>query len=215
MENSFIHQLFKPKLENPIFVEGLLGFGNVGKIVSQLLIRFCEARLFAEYYSPFFPDYVSVNDDGICRPPHYKLYVSSSEKKLSAIILTGDSQAPLDNVEAHYEISEEVLDFVQKLGCRFVVTIGGVPVSTDRNDVYVAATSKSLATDVMEKGAIIYSKGRIMGATGLLLGLAKMRGLSGFCLLGATSGSGTDKDAGSAVFQMLLKALGQEDKQRS
>lgn len=210
MEKSYIHQLFNPKLNNPILIEGLPGFGNVGKIVAKLLVEHSEAKLFAEYYSPFFPDYVLVSKEGICSPPHYRLYAPPSGEKVNAIILTGNSQPPLDNVVAHYEICEDILDFAQKLGCSFVVTIGGVPISTDKKSVYVAATTDELAAETMEKGGIIYGKGRIMGATGLLLGLAKERGIDGICLLGATEGLRSDKDAGSAVFQLLLKILGKE-----
>jgi len=212
LENSYIHQRFRPKLDNPVFVEGLPGFGNVGKIAAQLLIQFCEAKLFAEYYSPFFPDYVTINGDGICSPPRYEFYVPQSGEKLNAVVLTGNSQPPLDDVTAHYRICEEILDFAQKLGCSFIVTIGGVPVSTDRKDVYVAATSNELAAKVMEEGGIIYGKGRIMGATGLLLGLAKERGLDGICLLSATEGLQPDKDAGFAAFNLLTKILGTKNK---
>jgi len=209
LEKSYIRQLFQPKLDNPIFVEGLPGFGNVGKIAARLLIQFSEAKLFAEYYSPYFPDYVIVSKDGICSPPRYKFYAPPDKGKLDAIVLTGDSQPPLDNVVAHYEICEELLDLAEKQGCGFVVTIGGVPVSTGKKDVYVAATSGKLVAEVIEKGSsIIYGKGRIMGATGLLLGLAKERGLDGICLLGATAGLQADKDAGFAVFNLLLKVLG-------
>lgn len=207
LQESIIRQQFHPKLHNPIFVEGLPGFGDIGKIASELLISFSEAKLFAEYYSPYFPDYVTTDNKGICSPPHYELY-ASSPAKLSAVILTGDSQPTLNNVEAHYNICEEILDFAQNLGCTQVITIGGVPVSTNKGDVYVAATSRKLAAETMTKGGIIYGKGRIMGATGLLLGLAKERGLNGICLLGATDGMGSDKEAGSGVFQLLLKILG-------
>lgn len=214
MKNSYIHQQFHPKLNNPILIEGLPGFGNVGKIAAQLLIQFSEAKLFAEYYSPFFPDYVAVSNNGICHPPRYKFYAPPSGNKLNAVVLTGDSQPPLDNVLTHYGICEEILDFVQKLDCNFVVTIGGVPVSSKKKDVYVAATSNELAAEAMEKGGIIYGKGRIMGATGLLLGLAKERGLDGICLLGATGGLRSDKDAGVAVFNLLMKILKRENKQK-
>lgn len=210
METSYIHQHYTPKLNNPTLVEGLPGFGNVGRISAKLLIQFTDAKPFAEYYSPFFPDYVFVSKEGICNPPHYKLYVPQSAEKLNTIILTGGTQPPLDNVVAYYEICEEILDFAQKLGCKDIVTIGGVPVSTDRKEVYIAATSNDLAADIMGKGGIIYGKGRIMGVTGLLLGLAKERGLNGVCLLGATSGLRSDKDAANAVFQILLKMFGRE-----
>jgi len=213
LEESHIRQLFNPQLDNPILVEGLTGFGNVGRITARSLIQHTQAKLFAEYYSPFFPDYVIVNKDGICSPPHYRFYTSELGKEASLIILTGNSQPPMDNVVAHYEICEDILDFAQKLGCNFLVTIGGVPVSSEKKDVYVAATSNELAAETMAKGGIIYGKGRIMGVTGLLLGLAKERGLDGICLLGATSGSRSDKDAGNIVLQFLLKVLGKEIKQ--
>jgi proteasome assembly chaperone (PAC2) family protein len=65
----------------------------------------------------------------------------------------------------------------------------------------------------MEKGAVIYSKGRIVGGTGLTLALAKERGFDGFCLLGATTGFKADRGAGFQVFKFLMKALGKEIKE--
>jgi proteasome assembly chaperone (PAC2) family protein len=209
LEASYVHQLFEPELQNPVLVEGLPGFGDVGKIAAKSLIQFYKAKVFAEYYSPFFPDYVVVSREGVCSPPHYRFHVSTAEDESSVVILTGNSQPPLDNVTACYEICEEILDFAQgKLGCSFMITTGGTPVSTDKKDVYVAATSNALAKGVMDRGGVIYGKGRIMGTTGLLLGLAKQRGLDGICLLGATSGLQPDKDAGHAIFQFVLKLLG-------
>jgi hypothetical protein len=195
----------------PIFVEGLPGFGNVGRVAARYLIEFAHARFFAELYSPFFPDFVIVNKSGICRPPRYEFYTASVNNK-HLIILTGDSQPSLDDVVAHYELCGEILDFVEKCGCEFVVTIGGVPVANPEKNVYVAATSEKLAADYMEKGAVIYGKGRIMGATGLILGLAKNRGLDGACLLGATTGVRVDRSAGHNVFKFLMKILGVEIK---
>jgi len=93
------------------------------------------------------------------------------------------------------------------------VTIGGVPITEEKAQVYVAATSPRLALEFMEKGAVIYSKGRIVGATGLMLGLAKERGLEGVCLLGATTGFKADRGAGFSVFKFLMKALGNEVKE--
>ena len=77
----------------------------------------------------------------------------------------------------------------------------------------MAATSSRLASELTEKGALLYSKGRIMGATGILLGLAKVRGWTGICLLGAISGLRADKEAALSVFMFLLKILGLEEKE--
>jgi uncharacterized protein (TIGR00162 family) len=206
VDKTIFHELFKPKLKKPTLIVGLPGFGNVGKITAKLLIRFANAKPFAELYSPFFPDYVLINPEGICRPPRYEFYASSTEKT-NLIILTGDTQPSLDDVVAHYELCNEILDHSLEYQTQSLITIGGVPVSTPTKEVYVAATSHELATEIMSKGALIYGKGRIMGGTGLFLGLAKERGLKGICLLGATTGTKPDKGAALEVFKFLTKIL--------
>ncbi|MGQ9530217.1 MAG: PAC2 family protein [Candidatus Bathycorpusculaceae bacterium] len=212
MDRPYFRQIFNPVLESPVFVEGLPGFGNVGKIAAHLLIKFCGAKPFAELYSPSFPDYVSVNSKGICHLPRYEFYAAPMEKN-DFIIMTGDTQPSFDDVVAHYMLCNEILDFVEKQGCHFIVTIGGLPMTGEKAQVYVAATSPRLAAEFMEKGAVIYSKGRVVGATGLLLGLAKERGLEGVCLLGATTGFRADRGAGFSIFKFLMKALGNEVKE--
>ena len=212
MDKPYFRQIFNPVLENPIFVQGLPGFGNVGKIAAYLLIKFCSAKPFAELYSPSFPDYVSVNSKGICRLPRYEFHAAPMEKN-DFIIMTGDTQPSFDDVVAHYEVCSEIIEFIENYGCGFIVTMGGVPISEEKAQVYVAATSPRLAAEFMEKGAVIYSKGRIMGATGLMLGLAKQHGLNGVCLLGTTTGFKADRGAGFSVFKFLMKALGNEMKE--
>lgn len=212
MNRPYFRTLFNPVLEDPIFVEGLPGFGSVGKIAANLLIEFCAAKTFAELYSPSFPDCVTVDTTGICRLPRYEFHAAPMEKN-DFLIMTGDTQPSLDDVVAHYGVCGEILDFVERFGCKFLVTIGGVPVSEDKAQIYVAATSSRLAAEFMDKGSVIYSKGRIMGASGLLLGLAKERGLEGICLLGTTTGFKVDRGAGFSTFKFLMKALGNEAKE--
>jgi len=212
LDKPFFNLLFTPGLEKPVFVQGLPGLGNVGKIAAELLIKFCGAKPFAKFYSPSFPDYVSVNAKGICRLPRYEFYAAPMERN-DFVIMTGDTQPSFEDVVAHYEICSEILNFVEKLGCSFIVTVGGVPLAEEKAQVYVAATSPRLAAEFMEKGAVIYSKGRIVGAAGLTLALAKEHNIDGICLLGATTGFRADRGAGFAVFKFLMKAFGNEVKE--
>ena len=212
MDKPFFREMFNPALENPVFVQGLPGFGNVGRIAAHLLIKFSEAKPFAELYSPSFPDYVSISTKGIAYLPKYEFYSAPMEKN-NLVIMTGETQPSFDDVLAHYQVCSEIVDFVEKLGCHFVVTMGGVPLTEDKTQVYVAATSPRLATEFMEKGAVVYSKGRIVGGTGLTLALAKEHGLEGVCLLGTTTGFKADRGAGFRVFKFLMKALGKEIKE--
>jgi uncharacterized protein len=212
MDKVYLRKLSEPKLENPIFVQGLPGFGNVGRIAAHLLIKFCEAKLFAELYSPSFPDYVSINPKGICSLPKYEFYYAQVENT-NLIIMTGEIQPSFDDVVAHYDVCDEVVDFAQSQGCNFIITMGGVPITEDKAEVYIAATNPKLAAEFMEKGACIYSKGRIVGGTGLTLALAKERKLEGVSLLGTTAGFKADRGAGFLVFKFLMKSLGKEIKE--
>ena len=212
MDKPYLREMFNPSLENPVFVQGLPGFGNVGRIAAHLLIKFCEAKPFAELYSPSFPDYVAISSKGITHLPKYEFYAAPMEKN-NLIIMTGETQPSFDDVLAHYQVCGEIVDFAEKLGCHFIVTMGGVPITEDKAQVYVAATSSKLATEFMEKGSVIYSKGRIVGGTGLTLALAKERRLDGVCLLGTTTGFKADRGAGFLVFKFLMKALGKEIKE--
>ena len=124
--------------------------------------------------------------------PHYEFYYAPMEKN-NLVIMTGEIQPSFDDVVAHYQVCDDVIDFVESLGCHFIVTMGGVPITEEKTQVYIAATSPRLATEFMEKGAVIYSKGRIVGGTGLTLALAKERKIEGVSLLGTTMGFRADQ----------------------
>ena len=212
MDKAYLNKLSEPTLTNPIFVQGLPGFGNVGRIAAHLLTKFFNAQLFAELYSPTFPDYISVNSKGIAYLPRYEFYYAPMEKN-NLVIMTGEIQPSFDDVVAHYEVCEEVIDFAASLGCHFIITLGGIPITEEKAQIYIAATSPRLAMEFMEKGAVIYSKGRIVGGTGLTLALAKEKKLDGVGLLGTTTGFRADREAGFLVFKFLMKALGKEIKE--
>jgi len=207
MDKAYFRILFHPEVRSPIFVEGLPGLGNVGRIATRLLIEFTHARPFAELYSPSFPDHVFVDRQGICRPPRYDFY-SSSTGENHFIVLVGDAQPSFGDVLAYYTLCDEILDFVEGYGCRFVVTMDGVPSPNPDGEVFVASSSSRLTMDFVKKGAKIYSHRRIVGTTGLLLGLAKRRGLEGVCLLGETSDLKSDRKAAFSIFKFLMKTLG-------
>ncbi|MDG6223402.1 MAG: PAC2 family protein [Candidatus Bathyarchaeota archaeon] len=211
MDKPYFRELFEPQLENPILVEGLAGLGNIGMIAACHLIECTDAKPFAEVYAPYFPDYVTVNKEGICRPPRYRFYVAKTEKS-HFIILTGDAQPSMEDGLAHYDISDEILNFAAKYGTKRIVTLGGVATSNAADQVYIAATSDSLAQKHLDKGTTIYSEGKIAGATGLLIGLAKKRGWKGICLLGATSGFGTERAAALSIYKVLQNILESDTK---
>ena len=210
MNKPYFRKLFDPQLENPILIEGLNGLGNVGLIAARNLIELTGAKVFAELYAPYFPDYVIVKKDGTCHPPRYQFY-SAKTKKNQYIILTGISQPTMEDSLAHYDICDEILNFGENYGSNFVITMDGISTSKPGNEIYISATSDELAQKYVNKGVKIYSEGRIIGATGLLLGLAKKRGWNGICLLGATAGFGTERGIALSLFKILANILDEKE----
>ena len=210
MEKPYFRKLFEPQLVNPILVEGLTGLGNVGMIAARHLIESTGAKVFAELYAPYFPDYVTIKKDGTCHPPRYQFFTAKTEKN-QYIILTGDAQPSMEDTLAHYDICDEILNFAENYGSKFIVTMGGVATSKPGNEVYIAATSDELAQKYSNKGVKIYSEGRIIGATGLLLGLAKSREWKGICLLGTATGFGSERGVALSLFKILTNILEEKE----
>lgn len=201
----------KPSLNDPIFIEGLPGVGNVGKLAAEHLIDQLKAVKFADIISKYFPPQVIVKDDGLVRLVSNELYyVHRSEKSNDIIFLVGDYQGVTP--EGQYMLSDRVLTIVRELGVNKIFTLGGYGVGkmVDKPRVLGAATDTRLVEEMKELG-VVFSKGEpgsgIVGASGLLLGLGKMYGIQSVCLMGETSGYFVDPRAAEVVLEVLVKTL--------
>lgn len=208
MKETFVKELAKVELKNPIMIEGLPGLGLVGKIAARYLIKQLKAQKFAYLYSPHFPYFVLVSKKGSVRLLRGTFYFWKNEKgENDLIIFTGDSQA--QTIEGQYEISNKILDFAQQHGVKLVITIGGYRVEAkDKPKVIAAATSQSLLNRALQADAVISPMGSpIVGTAGLILGLAPFRKIDAICLLGETRGYLPDPKAAKSVLEVLLKIL--------
>ena len=208
MKETFVKELTKVELKNPVLIEGLPGLGLVGKIAARYLIKQLKAQKFAYLYSPHFPYFVLVSKKGSVRLLRGTFYFWKNEKgENDLIIFTGDSQA--QTIEGQYEISNKILDFAQQHNAKLVITIGGYRVEAkDKPKVIAAATSQSLLNRALQADAVISPMGSpIVGTAGLILGLAPFRKIDALCLLGETRGYLPDPKAAKSVLEVLLKIL--------
>jgi uncharacterized protein (TIGR00162 family) len=204
----------KPKLTNPVLVEGLPGVGNIGRVAVGYLIEELEAKKFAQLYSQHFFPFVVLHDEYHIHLLKNELYYWKAKKKgqRDLIFLVGDCQALSSN--GHYEVMGAVLDFVEKLGVKDIITVGGIATGEIEEEPQVlgAVTDKSLMKKYAGSG-IQFEAGKkigyIVGAAGLLLGLGAERGMKGVSLLGETSGFPivTDPKAAESVLDILTKML--------
>jgi uncharacterized protein len=208
VEDVVIRTLEKVTLRDPILIEGLPGVGNVGKLAADYLRDQLPAKPLATVYSKFFPPQVYVSEEGIIRLVSNDLAYwkapASSEHDL--LILGGDYQGI--SPEGQYEITERVLDYCRGLGVREVFTLAGFAQGrvVEQPRVLGAATSME-RVEQMKKHGVVFSRndpgGGLIGASGLFLGLGRLVGMEGVCLMGETSGYFVDPRSAEAVLKVL------------
>ncbi len=201
----------KPKLKDPIFVEGLPGVGNVGKLAAEHLVDQLKAVKFVDMFSKYFPPQVLVTDSGTIRLVSNELYyVMRPQMKNDLVIMTGDYQGLTP--EGQYALSDKTLQILKEIGVKRIYTLGGYGLGKmiEKPRVLGAASDPDLV-DEMKAHGVTFSKGEpgsgIVGASGLLLGLGNLYGMRSVCLMGETSGYFVDPKGAQAVLEVLAKIL--------
>ena len=198
----------KPKLNDPILIEGLPGIGFVANIATLHLINELKAKRFATIVSASFQDFAVTTETGGAYTPINELYyVKREEDRRDLILWHGNTQAL--TTAGQYELCGKVLDIAEELGCRFVISIGGfkkdetpsVPV------MYSAATDQETVKEALDLGTKMMV-GHIFGVAGILIGMCRLRKLKGFALLVDTLGMYPDANAARYALTALGKFLG-------
>jgi uncharacterized protein (TIGR00162 family) len=197
----------KPKLNDPVLIEGLPGIGFVANIAALHLIRELKAKRFAEIVSASFQDFAVTTEDGGASSPINELYYCKREDGgRDLIIWYGNTQAL--TTSGQYELVGKVLDIAQELGCRFVISIGGFKKDDVQNvpGVYSAATDLKTMKEALDLGTKVMV-GHIFGIAGILIGLGKLRDLKGFAVLVDTLGMYPDANATRYALTTIGKYL--------
>jgi len=205
----------KPELKNPVLIEGLPGVGNVGKLAADHLVDELKAVKFAEVYSRHFPPQVMVSEEGIIRLVNNELYYwkadhSKGDDRHDIVFLCGDYQGLTP--EGQYELADLIFNDMMELGVSRVYTLGGYGLGRMVEEIRVlgAATTSELVKEMTDVG-VIFSSGEpgsgIVGASGLLMGMAQLNDIEGVCLMGETSGYFVDPKSARSVLEILTAIL--------
>ena len=193
----------EPELENPVLIAGWPGIGNIGIIAVHMLRGVLRAEEFGEIepWDFFYPKKLLIGNGELkdLEFPSNKFYFKKTEKR-DLIFFIGEEQ-PADGGRTYaegrkaYQIANLVLDVALKFGCQRVYTSGAAvaPIHhTMRSKVWAVPNTEALIdeiksyentilmSDIEERGG----QGNIIGLNGLLLGVAKKRGLEAICIMG-------------------------------
>ncbi len=197
-------KLFKhPELEKPELICGWPGIGNIGLLAVDTLRRVLRAEEFGEIepWDFFYPKKVLIKD-GLLKDlefPTNKFYYKRLEKR-DFIFFIGEKQpsggeGTYARGEKAYQIANLVLDVAERFGCHRVYTSGACvsPVHHAVKPRVVSVVSSTGLTEEVTRyqNTILMSEiggreseGVITGLNGLLLAVAKKRGLESICLMG-------------------------------
>jgi uncharacterized protein (TIGR00162 family) len=182
----------KPKLKNPIFIEGLPGIGNVGKVAIDFIIDELKSTKLYEITSYTFPHSVFVNEDNLVELPQIEVFYKKFNDKRPDLLLMGGDVQPVDEVSS-YEFSDKILDILEDFKGKEIMTLGGIGLANipKKPQVYCTANSKKIVKKY--KNGNVNDKlygvvGPIVGVSGLLLGLAQQRKIEAISFLAETYG---------------------------
>lgn len=196
----------EPKLKNPIMFCGWPGIGNIGIIAIDTLRKILRAQEFGEIepWDFFEPRRVLV-ERGLLKDlkfPSSKFYFQRN-KNQDLIFFIGREQPKEERMryaegQKAYQMANLVLDVGEKFGCQMVYTSGAAVTQihhTAKPRVWAVPNNQKLIAKVkqyentvlmseIEGRSNIGGQGTISGLNGLLLGVAKKRGIETICLMG-------------------------------
>lgn len=203
-------QKIVPKLDCPYLVCGFPGSGFVGKLAVDHLIQELSAKHLADIYSTSFPPQILIRADGTADLIKNSIFYfeDTGPCPISLLLLTGDTQ-PV-NPDSEYLLAEEILDIAAKFNPKQVFTLAAyiTGVFIDKPRIFGTATHIDIVKTFEEKGVLAMDGGCITGMNGIMIGIAKLRGMKGVCLLGETSGYVVDAKSSKSLLEILLSIIG-------
>ena len=203
-----------PQLKFPFLICGFPGSGYVGKLAVDHLIEELHAKHLVDIYSTSFPPQVMVRTDGTAELMKNSIFysdvsvnASNDNENTGLLLLTGDSQPT--NPDSEYILAGAILDIACKFGTQHVFTLAAyiTGVFVNNPKIFGTATDGSLVKSLGELNVSVMDGGSITGMNGIIIGVAKLRGMKGTCLLGETSGYVVDAKASKSILETLLRIV--------
>jgi hypothetical protein len=212
--NEIVKLYARPRLKSPVMLASWPGIGNVSIIVATYLLRRLDFKELGEIEPSAFFDAIGVvvRDNVVEEPqfPQSKLYYWKNKGGESDIILFIGEDQPLTK---GYELANCVLDVAERFQVKLVYTCAAALSRihhTEESRVWGVVTSPHMSKELKKYELVQRGNLQISGLNGLLLGVAKERGMEGICLLGEVPMYATriqNPAAALAVLKVLTKML--------
>lgn len=175
-----IDLISEPQFNEPIMIAAWPGMGYLAKISADYLRRRLEAEKFIEIR--FHQNVIIYKDSLVELPSVRHRFFAVPDRNL--IICVGDTQ-PSTSEEA-IALAEQIIDIAEKYNVKMIYTMAAYPSDyTDTPKVYGVYTDEKLKELLDACGVeFLEGEGAVNGLNGILIGVAKNRGIDGVCLMG-------------------------------
>ena len=212
--NEMVRLFARPRLKKPVMLASWPGIGNVSIIVATYLMHQLDFKDLGEIEpSAFFDAIGVVARDNIVEEPQFpqsQFYYWKNKPGSSDIILFVGEDQPLTK---GYELANCVLDVAARFKATRVYTCAAALSRMHHSEqprAWGVVTSPQISKELDSYGLAQKGNLQISGLNGLLLGVAKERGMEGICLLGEVPMYATrvqNPVAAVAVLEVLTKML--------
>ncbi len=197
----------RPEMDHPDMIAAWPGMGYIAKISADYLRRRLSAKLFAEV--TYFHNMLVYNNGlGDLSPIRHRFYYAPGR---NLIICVGDAQPSIP--EESIRLAEKIVDLAAEFGVKRIWTMAAYPTEYEKEpQVFGVYTDDSMKTQLEGVGVkIIGEEGVVNGLNGVIIGIARGRGIPGACLMGDIKYANVPQHLSSrAVLIKLATLLGIE-----
>jgi len=190
------------------------GVGNVSTIVTEYLLRKLPFKQLGDLNASYFFDPIGVvARNNVVESPQFPqskfYYYKTKAEQNDLIIFVGEDQ-PSSKV---YELASSILDVGLRFQLSRVITCAAALTRihfTEQSRVWGVATNSEMTGLLQEYDLVHRGNLQIAGLNGLLLGVARDRGIDGLCLLGEVPSHASRVEnpmAALAILRVLLRML--------
>ena len=202
-----IQFLSEPKFKEPVLIAAWPGMGYLAKISADYLRRRLKAEKFAEIV---YPQNSIIYKDGLAELPNlsHRFYAAPDN---DLIICVGDAQP--STPEETLNLADDVLELAEKYNVKRIYTMAAYPCDyTEEPTVYGIYTDEELKEELVAHGVdLLEGEGSVNGLNGILIGIAKNRGMKGICLMGEIRYANVPQHlSAKAVLERLTSMIGIE-----
>lgn len=195
-----MHTIKTIKVKRPTIVVGFPGTGLVGSVGAAQLINTLKLEFVGYLTSPQFAPLATIHDY-IPQPP---VRIHCSEK-YNLVIIISEMTIPL---ALSQELADKIMEFARAQNALQIITLGGISIKENINDVYVVSTDKEMTKSMTEKKlAKPIKEGATTGVAGLLLARGALERFPVLSLLAEAQSDYVDPAAAANVLRVLSKLI--------